>query len=329
MSDADLVLEGGGVKGIALVGAISVLMERGYQFKRVAGTSAGSIVGALVAAGLSRDELVSTVTAIDYRKFQDGPAWDDFALGKMFELVAAHGIYHGSYLRSWLSDQLAAHGVRTFADLRYVDAERQLSPDRAYRLVVNVSDISAGDLRQLPWDYQAHYERQPAAELVVDAVRCSMSIPFFYEPVVMTDGAGVQHWIVDGGMLSNFPIDLFDSPPGSHPRWPTLGIKLSSKPDAVQQSVANDVHGVSSMSMALLNTMTGFYDRMHISDPSVVDRTIFVDTGHVKSTDFNLSTAVRDELFASGRSAATTFLDGGPGQPAWDWELYKKTYRAD
>ena len=47
---ADLVLEGGGVKGIALVGAISVLEERGYEFRRVAGTSAGAIVGSLVAA---------------------------------------------------------------------------------------------------------------------------------------------------------------------------------------------------------------------------------------------------------------------------------------
>jgi NTE family protein len=47
---ADSVLEGGGVKAIALVGAISILEERGYQLRRVAGTSAGAIVGSLVAA---------------------------------------------------------------------------------------------------------------------------------------------------------------------------------------------------------------------------------------------------------------------------------------
>ena len=47
---AGLVLEGGGVKGIALVGAISVLEERDYQFRRVAGTSVGAVVGSLVAA---------------------------------------------------------------------------------------------------------------------------------------------------------------------------------------------------------------------------------------------------------------------------------------
>jgi NTE family protein len=330
MPDADLVLEGGGVKGIALVGAISVLMERGYAFRRVAGTSAGSIVGALVAAGLTRDELVSTVTSIDYRKFQDGPALDRLAAGKMLELVTEHGVYRGAYLRSWLGDQLAAHGVRTFADLPYTDPDRPPADrDRAFRLVVNVSDVTSGSLRQLPWDYRRSYERDPAAEQVADAVRCSMSIPFFYQPVVMADGAGQDHWIVDGGMLSNFPIDLFDSPPGVHPRWPTFGIKLSSKPDAAQQAVALDVHGVASMSLALLHTMTGFYDRMHIDDPAVVERTIFVDTGHVRSTDFELPASQRDELFNNGREAATRFLDGAPGQPAWDWERYKKTYRND
>ncbi|HEY5183712.1 MAG TPA: patatin-like phospholipase family protein [Actinomycetes bacterium] len=329
MPKADVVLEGGGVKGIALAGAISVLMERGYEFNRVAGTSAGSIVGALVAAGMSRDELVSTVTSIDYHEFQDGPMWDGLAAGKIFELFAEHGIYRGDYLRTWLGEQLAAHGVHSFADLRYTDPERPpADPDRAYRLVVNVSDITAGCLRQLPWGYREHYQRDPADEPVADAVRCSMSIPFFYQPVVLDDGTGHKHWIVDGGMLSNFPIDLFDAPPGVEPRWPTFGIKLSSRPDAVQEAVANEVHGVASMSLALLNTMTGFYDRMHVDDPAVLARTIFVDTGHVKSTDFDLTDTQRDTLFENGRAAATAFLDGTDGQPGWDFEQYKHTHRA-
>jgi NTE family protein len=47
---ADLVLEGGGVKGIGLLGAVLVLADAGYSFPRVAGTSAGAIVASLVAA---------------------------------------------------------------------------------------------------------------------------------------------------------------------------------------------------------------------------------------------------------------------------------------
>jgi NTE family protein len=328
MEYADLVLEGGGVKGIALAGAITVLMDRGYVFKRVAGTSAGSIVGALVAAGFTRDELISTMTALDYRKFQDGRPWDRLAVGKMFELLDAHGVYRGNYLKEWLGEQLTGHGVRTFADLPYVDAERPpVDPAKAFRLVVNVSDITSGCLRQLPWDYRDHYGLEPGGQAVVDAVRCSMSIPFFYQPVILKDGERRDHWIVDGGLLSNFPITLFDAPPGVEPRWPTFGIKLSTRPSAVQQALANRIQGTASMSLAMLSTLTGFYDRMHVEEPSVVARTIFIDTKDIQATDFGLTSEQRDMLFANGQKAATKFLDGAADQPSWDWEQYKKTYR--
>jgi NTE family protein len=54
---ADLVLSGGGVKGIGLVGAVVALMDAGYRAQRVSGTSAGSIVGAVVAAASMGDQL--------------------------------------------------------------------------------------------------------------------------------------------------------------------------------------------------------------------------------------------------------------------------------
>ena len=73
--DCDLVLEGGGVRGIALVGAISVLQERGYRFHRIAGTSAGAIVAALTAADIPALRMRELMT-IDYRDllsvFPDG-----------------------------------------------------------------------------------------------------------------------------------------------------------------------------------------------------------------------------------------------------------------
>lgn len=81
------------------------------------------------------------------------------------------------------------------------------------------------------------------------------------------------------------------------------------------------------MSLAMLNTLTGFYDRIHVEDPCVVARTIFIDTADIEATDFDLTNKQRDLLFANGRKAATQFLDGAPGQPAWDWEDYKRTCR--
>jgi len=115
---------------------------------------------------------------------------------------------------------------------------------------------------------------------------------------------------------------------GVEPRWPTFGIKLGAAP-----GTASEVHDTVSMSWAMLNTMTGFYDRMPIGDAAVAARTIVVDTGvvdtgTVRATDFDLDRDTQDLLFCKGREGALAFLDGAPGQPAWDWEAYKLTYRS-
>ncbi|MGQ4599071.1 patatin-like phospholipase family protein [Nocardia sp. R6R-6] len=325
MPYADLVLEGGGVKGIAFVGAIEVLQERGYEFRRVAGTSAGAIVGTLVAAGYSAGELVSIMRSVDYRKFQDGDFMDRFAFGKALGLLFEQGIYDGNYLEEWLNEHLAQRGKRTFADFEYNDDERPLPPDKQYSLVVMASDISHGRLSRLPWQYD-RYGRDRGTQQVADAVRASMSIPFFYTPVQWNTTGGEKSWLVDGGLLSNFPIDVFDAPGGTEPRWPTLGIKLSAKPDAAQGNV-NKITNTISMGKAILNTLTGFYDRIHLDDPGVVARTIFVDTGKIKATDFDLSPADQDMLYKNGRAAATKFLDGTDTRPPWNFSKYIATYR--
>src|SRR3712207_6393915 len=72
----DLVLEGGGVKGNALVGALSVLEERGFRTQNVAGASAGAIVAALHAAGYTALELRDIVKWLDFNRFRDR-SWVD------------------------------------------------------------------------------------------------------------------------------------------------------------------------------------------------------------------------------------------------------------
>ena len=66
---ADAVFEGGGVKGIGLVGAVAVAEERGYQWVNIAGTSAGAIVAALLAAGYSATEMKQIMEELDYNSF--------------------------------------------------------------------------------------------------------------------------------------------------------------------------------------------------------------------------------------------------------------------
>src|SRR5262245_51772292 len=201
---ADIVLEGGGVKGIALVGAVAVLVEHGYRFERVAGTSAGAIVGSLVAAGVEPDKLHDLMETLDYMKFQDGNLLDRFGPpGKLASLAFGKGIYEGKYLRTWVADRLAERNVEKFGQLRRNDNSSSIPPEQDFKLVVMTSDVSQGKLRRLPWDCQELYGC-PADEVVVaDAVRASMSIPFFYKPAIARNAISKEKsWLVDGGMLS-------------------------------------------------------------------------------------------------------------------------------
>lgn len=323
MRNFDLVLEGGGVKGIALVGAISTLRRAGYELGdagRVAGTSAGAIVGSLVAAGMPVERLEQTMRSIDYRRFRDASRFG--RVGNAVSLLTHLGMYRGDWLHRWIADQLASCGVRTFGDLRIrTDPGSDLPPERSYRLVVVVSDVSRGRMLRLPWDY-ARYGLDPDAQPVADAVRASASIPFFFRPVRLKPARSrIPSYCVDGGMLSNFPVTLFDRRDGRPPRWPTFGVKLSARPAEVTELAdVLRVRGPLSLARALIDTMVEAHDRADLDDPAVRDRTIFVPTRGIRATDFDLSTSTRDELFDSGSRCAERFLNG------WDFGAYRRRY---
>ena len=116
--EVDLVFEGGGVKGIGLVGALAALEEQGYEPHRVAGTSAGALVAALLAAGYEAAELRELVLSLDYRQFQDR-GWEDKVplIERSLSLLLDLGLFEGEALRSFVRDLLAAKGVRRFGDL--------------------------------------------------------------------------------------------------------------------------------------------------------------------------------------------------------------------
>ena len=321
---ADLVLEGGGVKGIGLVGATGELAAAGYRFERIARSSAGSIVAACLAAllraGEPLDRLQDIARSIDYSKFRDrgplgrtlrflGPVVD--GLGMAFQ----NGIFEGAYLHRWLSGTLADLGVRTFGDLRRTDPKSALPSEQEYRLVVTASDVSRQRLVRLPWDY-ATYGLDPDEQLVADAVRASASIPFFFEPVTLRARGGEVSTLVDGGMLSNFPVGLFDRTDGHEPRWPTFGVRLSAKRG---QQVTAPVTGPISMTLAVVETMTMACDARHIDDPAVQARSIFVDTSDVSPVDFAIRREQQEDLLAHGRASARDFLR------TWDFQRWLAT----
>ena len=159
---ADLVLEGGGVKGIGLVGAAATMARAGYSFPRVAGTSAGAVVGAFIVAlqraGEPIERLEDVARTVDYGRLRDrgplGRAAGPLArLVDGFNLAFDGGVFEGDYLRSWVKGALGDLGVRTFGDLRDDDPGSSLPEHQRYSLLVTASDVSRKRFVRLPWDY--------------------------------------------------------------------------------------------------------------------------------------------------------------------------------
>lgn len=331
----DLVLSGGGVKGVGLVGAVVRLMEAGYRARRVAGTSAGSIVGSIVSAaaaskkrgpnGLGPGDIRDLAMSIDYRKFLDPGLFERVPLlGPAWAILEGRGVYKGDYAHDFVAEQLKDLGVETFGDLRLDDD--QLPPQRRYRLVVTATDVTRGQLVRLPWDYRDVYGIDPDEQPVADAVRASMSIPFLFRPVTLTSAAGLESTLVDGGLLSNYPIDTFDRLDGKPPRWPTLGVTLLPNLPAGNDKVIPGLAPVRAFSgphllEQVLTTMLVGRDQAYLNEPWVSARTIRVDSTDVGVVEFDARREEIDALYRRGYDAATKFL------ATWDEAAYLKTFR--
>jgi NTE family protein len=315
--NVDLVLEGGGVRGIALLGAVLRLYDEGYRFPRIAGTSAGAIVAALVAAqqraGRDLHELEDALRRAPFAELVAEPVLQRVTgpVGDGAALLVQGGMHGTERLTGWVDGELARLGVTTFADLRLPpDPDAALLPYQQYSLVVHASDLTRRVLVRLPWDYD-QYDLAADEQRVADAVCASAAIPFFFRPVQQRTGSGgVATWI-DGGLLSNFPITIFDRTDGRTPRWPTWGIKLSGPPARQEDRAVRTPLGIA---VACLQTlMNDEFNRYHLDDEGVGRRTIFVDADDVGSLDFSLSAADQNRLFDQGVRAAEAFLAGvGP-----------------
>lgn len=319
----DLVFEGGGVKGIGLAGAFSVLDERGYQPQNVAGSSAGAITAALVAAGYRGDELKRLVLGMDFRKFMD-KSWEDRVplIGRFLSLWLDQGIFEGKYFCEWMDSLLEAKGVRTFADLR----TRWDEPPWNCKLQVTASDLTSHELLVLPRD-AAKLGLDPLTLKVSDAVRMSMSIPAFFEPVKLMDPVTRQeHMLVDGGLLSNFPVWIFDTE-GQEPDWPTFGLMLVEP--APQQPLHLDMpergtrglRGLRALALGLTQAVLEARDRLYLERAQFV-RTITIPTLGVRTTEFGIRRDRAEALYMSGRAGAEQFLS------TWDFDAYVKEFRS-
>jgi NTE family protein len=326
---ADLVLEGGGVKGIALAGAVVGLAEAGYHFPRIAGTSAGAIVGAVLAGLEHHGEPLTRISDIartlDYQKFRDrglpGRLLGPFGLlADGLSVLLESGAYEGDYLHGWLAGVLGDLGVETFGDLLTDDPGDDGAIHHRYSLVVMASDLSRKRLAQLPWDY-TEYGLDPDEQRVADAVRASASIPYFFEPVRLAGVRGTST-LVDGGLLSNYPIGTFDRMDERSPRWPTLGVRLDALGiDATAGAPPSPVRGPVEMGISIVETAIEACQAEHVLDPCNVSRSVYVDTAGTSAIDFGLSEAAQEALLQAGSRAAEEVLTG------WDFDAWLATCR--
>jgi len=324
----NLVFQGGGVKGSAYGGALAKIEELGIlkNVVRVGGTSAGAITAAILALGCDAAQTSAIINSIDYASFQDGRGC---ILAKLLRFVRTFGLYKGDAFLGWIEALVAEKtGKRktTFAELRTMSPQGRPSRD----LYVVASNLTTNK----PEIFSA--ETTPDVPIAL-AVRMSMSIPFFFKCVKGPKGAVM----VDGGVIYNYPIDLFDATgylanpangipkPGAHARGPgepcvnreTLGLRLgeaaNAQEDEKEEEAPQKIDNLFNYSLALVSYMRKNAQMLHL-EPADWSRTVYIDSSPAKVTEFHISPAKVQKLLSNGRSGAEAYFKWalGPDGPA-------------
>jgi NTE family protein len=327
---ADGVFEGGGVKGIAFAGAIaSAERDAGVQeWVNLAGTSAGAIVAALLAVGYDSAGLQRILADAKYPRFADCGFGGKWAGGLVNALMRIRGLAPGNYFKEWMTDQLGASPLAKElgkTELTFGDIKRRDLPPRAelpnitdaqyeratYRLHVIGSDVTGGRMLIMPDDLPDYEDKhgtpfEKDTFPIVDAVRMSMSYPFLFTPVRLYK-ARQPYYVVDGGLLSNFPIWLFDSP---NPKRPTWGFRLHPGDSATEglphRAIPRPLWAVPLLK-AMFSAAMEAWDREHMAH-IISARTVSIPTHGVSTTDFNLSAENAAALYTWGNDAASAFF---------------------
>jgi NTE family protein len=312
------------VKGLGLVGA---LLQFGddpraeiTEWVNVAGTSAGSIVAALLATGQTPAQLEALMTALDFKQFEDWGRGGKL-IGGTLDLARHHGLAHGEVFHTWIDGQL---GGRRFGSVKADPPPPSGSP---YQLRMIATDITRKEMLVLPDDI-ANYRSpetgqpfDPDTFKIADAVRMSMSIPYFFQPVILTHHeTNVPSTIVDGGVLSNFPVWIFDTQEATASR-PTFGFHLvgGSGVGGSLGGLIQDLGWAVGEAVDIFHTTTDAWDKRFASHSTVV-RTCTISAGTIGTTDFELTDDQKKWLLQSGRDGAKTFLD------TYDPSQYRNTF---
>lgn len=287
MKIKNLVFEGGGVKGIAYGGALMRLqeLEKLNDIENIAGTSAGAITATLLAIGYKPEEISKIMSSTNFKDFaDDSPGF----LKDIFRFLFKFGWHKGDRFEQWISSHIQKKLDKkdiTFSELK--------------NLFIIGSNLTA----QRSEIYSADTTPQMS---VVKAVRISMSIPFYFQAVFSKQ----KDVLVDGGVIRNYPINLFDTihPDGiSKPNPETLGFRLTDD-NPIETSRKIKITGLKSFTWSLISLMQEAITRVHVK-PDDWKRTIAIDTTGVGVTEFDIEVSKVQLLLANGKKAVDKYLE--------------------
>jgi NTE family protein len=315
----NLVFSGGGTKGVAYVGVLRVLDKMGIsaKIKRYGGASAGAIIAALLAVGMSTDEIEKNLPT-SYMQFLDtesGSADDIIKelskIGKVidgsidiidiFQIIwnrgviidpeKSHmGLFKGDAFLNWLKQCFVNHKVS--ADITF----KELYDNTGKELHLMLCDANYGKT------LVANYINTPDMPITL-AVRCSMAIPFFFYPVTFNGDL-----FVDGGTMYNYPVEIFDTETDQES---TLGFILSTASSVLWPERSNDNNLIQHISRVIGAFMNVSYEYCFREGNAA--RTVFIDPAGVSAINFNLSKDQIIQLKANGTKAAQAFFQSNYG----------------
>lgn len=322
----NLVFEGGGVKGIAYIGALDVLAEREIisGIERIGGTSAGAINAILLGLGFTPKETKDILWSLDFNDFMDD-SWGMVRDTK--RLIEKFGWYKGDYFRNWIGrliKEKTGNSESTLADIEAMKGRKNFKS--LYFMGTNLS-TSFSEI------FSAEHTPRTC---VADAVRISMSIPLFFAARRSVRG----DVYVDGGVLANYPIKLFDRKKYLNSKnyteteyykainsriaaserpiskyvynKETLGFRLDTKEEiAIFRDHAEPPHkkidDFFDYTWALTHTALEAQQNAHLHNDDWA-RTVYIDTIGVGTTDFDLPDSKKKALVKSGREGALAYF---------------------
>jgi len=269
MKYSALVMKGGGIKGIAYIGALEEL-EKFYNFNWYAGTSAGAITAILLGAGYSVKDLSDILGTKNFKDFKDA-----HAIRALCNLITKSGLYEAHNFNVWLEELLASKlNSAVSVQMRDLKSRTTVFASRKDKSV-QVFDSHEPDSQQ---------------SVAAFAARCSMSIPYIFTPQKI-DGRNV----LDGGMKNNFPIDLI--------------LKDNNSVDFVGLYFGNRTykHEKNSVFWDSFKIWTESNDPEILRKHK--EKIIIIDPSPISTLKFKLNNSEKEFLLESGRLAALDFLD--------------------